>query len=224
MRSLTARLRRYLITGLIVIAPVGVTVAVLSWLFQRLDAILGRHLSPLAGREVPGLGLLALLVLLFVVGWASQKALGRKALTVWNSVLARVPLARKIYSSSSQIVQAVLDREEKVFQGVALIEYPMAGSWSLAFVTARAPLEVEGRIGAPAVSVFLPTVPNPTTGYLLILPPERVRLLRMTVEEGLKMVLSAGVAVPEGGVARRGGATVQQLLAGGFPPPGPEAG
>ncbi|MFQ5888509.1 MAG: DUF502 domain-containing protein [Gemmatimonadota bacterium] len=209
IRRATSRLRRYLITGLIVIAPVGVTVFVLTWLFQTLDEILGRYLPPEV--RFPGLGLIVLLLLLVVVGWASQRAVGRKMLALWNSFLSRLPLAHKIYSGSSQIVQAVLDREEKVFQGCALIEYPSPGSYSLVFVTGRAPDEVEARIGGAGISVFLPTVPNPTTGYLLIVPAERMQLLEMSVEEGLKMVLSAGVAVPSPEGAPRAGLDVDRL-------------
>jgi uncharacterized membrane protein len=194
--KLTQRLRRYLITGLIVIAPIGVTALVLVWLFESLDPILGRYLATLTGRAFPGLGLVALLTILISVGWISQKTLGRRLLWAWNSVLDRVPLASKIHSGSSQIVRAVLDRDEKLLRAVGLIEYPMPGSYALVFETAHAPEEVQDLIGSPSVSVFLPTAPNPTSGYLLFLPRDDVQRLEMTVEEGVKMVLSVGVAVP----------------------------
>lgn len=216
-----ARLRRYLITGLIVIAPIFVTVFALVWLFQTLDGILGSQVRGLIGREVPGVGLVALILLLFIIGWVSQKAAGRRLVAWGNSILSRFPLTRKIYNASSQIVQSVLDREEKLFQGVALIEYPMAGSYSLVFVTAQAPAEVEGKLGGRAVSVFLPTVPNPTTGYLLVLPASRVQMLDMTVEEGIRMVVSAGVAVPGGDRARVTGLDLKRLLRETGAVPGP---
>jgi uncharacterized membrane protein len=104
MRDTLYRLRRYVITGLIVIAPIGVTVFVLSWLFQRLDPILGRHIPALVGREIPGLGLLLLLIILVVVGWISQRAVGRRALTAWNRLLDRVPFASRVHSATAQIV------------------------------------------------------------------------------------------------------------------------
>jgi uncharacterized membrane protein len=195
MRNTLHRMRRYLITGLIVIAPIGVTVFVLSWLFQRLDPILGRFLPDIAGRQIPGLGLAALVLILIVVGWFSQRTIGRRALLTWNRLLERVPFARRVHSASAQIFSSVLERE-KLFQHCALIEFPQPGSWALVFETADAPDEVQLSVGEPSVSVFLPTAPNPTSGYLLILPRSRVRRLQMSVEDGLKLVLSAGVARP----------------------------
>ena len=196
MRSFLNRLRRYFVTGLVVIAPVGVTAFVLVWLFQRLDPILGRHLPTIEGRHIPGLGLLVLLAIVVAIGWLSQIAVGRRLLYWWNTGLTRLPFARRIYSASAQIVQSVLEREEKLFQHCALIEFPGPGMWALAFETARTPAELETVIGEPSVNVFLPTAPNPTSGYLLILPRSRVRRLGMSVEDGLKLVLSVGVATP----------------------------
>lgn len=195
-RRLLTRVRRYLITGLIVVAPVGVTAWILVWLFQRLDSILGRYLPALGVPRFPGLGLLVLFLILVFVGWMLRWAMGRKLVGWWNGVLSRLPVVRRIYNASSQIAQTVLARQEKLFQSCALIEYPSPGSHTLAFVTARAPDEVEGEFGGRGVTVFLPTVPNPTTGYLLFLPAERVQVLEMTVEEGMKMILSAGTVTP----------------------------
>lgn len=200
MRGTLNKLRRYLITGLVVIAPVGVTVFVLVWLFQRLDPILGRFLPGIGGRTIPGLGLFALFVLLISVGWFSQRAFGRRALGLWNRLLERVPFARRLHSASAQIVSSVLERD-RLFQHCALIEFPQDGTWVLVFETAPAPDEVETSIGEPSVSVFLPTAPNPTSGYLLMLPRSRVTRLQMPVEDGLKLVLSVGVARPDPFVA-----------------------
>jgi uncharacterized membrane protein len=197
MQRIAQRLRRYLVTGLIVIAPISVTVFVLSWLFQKLDPIIGRYLPRVYGYEPRGLGLVALLVLVIAVGWASQKALGRRALRVWNAIANRVPVARRLYSASSHVFEAVLTRDQKLFRHCALIEYPSPGSHTLVFETADAAREAEGVIGEPSVAVFVPTVPNPTSGFLLFVPRSRVHRLEMTVEEGFKMILSAGMAVPE---------------------------
>lgn len=197
MQRIGQRLRRYLMTGLIVIAPIGVTVWVLSWLFLKLDPIIGRHLPRIYGLEPRGLGIVALLALLIIVGWASQKAMGRRALRVWNAVANRVPVARRLYSASSHVFEAVLTRDQKLFRHCAMIEYPSPGSHTLVFETADAAREVEDVIGEPSVAVFVPTVPNPTSGFLLFVPRSRVRRLDMTVEEGFKVILSAGMAVPE---------------------------
>lgn len=196
LKRFLGRLRRYLVTGLVVVAPVGVTAWILLWLFRRLDSILGRHLPTVVGHRLPGLGILVLLLLLVFVGWTLQWALGRKLVGWGNSLLSRFPLTRRIYNASSQIAQTMLARQEKLFRSCALAEYPSAGSYTLVFVTARAPDEVEGRLGEEAVSVFLPTVPNPTTGYLMMLPADRIHVLEMSVEDGIKMVLSAGTVRP----------------------------
>lgn len=213
-----SRLRRYLVTGLIVVAPVGVTAFVLVWLFQWLDSILGRHLPALGVERFPGLGLLALVVLLVFVGWMLRWAVGRKLVGWGNRLLSSLPLTRRIYNATSQIAQTVLARQEALFQSCALIEYPAPGSYTLAFVTARAPEEVEDTLGSDGVSVFLPTVPNPTTGYLLLLPAHRVRILDMSVEDGMKMVLSAGVVTPGDEDSQLAGLDLERLVFAG--PPG----
>ena len=196
MRAFLHRLRRYFVTGLIVIAPVGVTAYVLVWLFQRLDPILGRHLPALGGRQIPGLGLMTLAAIVVFVGWTSQIAVGRRLLYWWNTGLAKLPFARRIYSASSQIFQSVLDREDKLFQHCTLIEFPGPGNWAIGFETASAPPEIEEITGEPSVTVFLPTAPNPTSGFLLVLPRRSVHRLSLSVEDGLKLVLSVGVAAP----------------------------
>lgn len=218
MKELGERLRRYLVLGLIVIAPLGVTAFVLRWLFERIDVIIGRYLPPIAGTRWPGLGIVALVVLLLIVGWISDRTLGRRMLDRWNNLLSRVPLVRRLYGASSRVVESVLDRQENLFRYCALIEYPGPGSWALAFATARAPAEVERELGSRAVSLFLPTVPNPTSGYLLILPEERVRRLEMSVEDGFRMILSVGAAVPAEGEGDGDG--VQLAREPGSAPPG----
>jgi len=218
VKELGERLRRYLVLGLIVIAPLGVTAFVLRWLFERIDVIIGRYLPPIAGTRWPGLGIAALVVLLLIVGWISDRTLGRRVLERWNNMLSRVPLVRRVYGASSRVVQSVLDRDENLFRYCALIEYPEPGSWALAFATARAPAEVERELGSRAVSLFLPTVPNPTSGYLLILPEERVRRLEMSVEDGFRMILSVGAAVPAEGEVDGDG--VQLAEEPGSAPPG----
>lgn len=204
MKRVWVRVRRYLLTGLIVAAPVGLTAFVLVWTFQKLDAILGQYLAPLLGTAVPGLGLVILMLLLLVVGWISHRTLGRRFLYGWNDLLSRVPVVRKVYGTASQVVQSVLDRDEKLFRACAMMEYPSAGSYALVFLTARAPQEMEEQAGTEMVSVFLPTFPNPTTGYLMQVPSERLWPLRMSVEDGFQLVISAGAAVPGGQERRRG--------------------
>ena len=201
------RLRRYFMTGLIVIGPISLTIFVLAWLFERLDPIVGRYLPRIAGYEPRGLGLVVLLLLLIVVGWVSQKAAGRRTLRAWNRFANRVPVARRLYSASSHVFQAVLTEDKKIFRHCALIEYPSTGSYTLVFETAAAAQEMEAVIGEPSVAVFLPTVPNPTSGFLLFIPRDRVHRLAMSIEEGFKMIFSAGMAVPESAPGERQGPT-----------------
>lgn len=204
MKAALAALRRYLLTGLIVAAPVGVTIFILTWAFGELDAILGQYLPPLLGVAVPGLGLVVLLLVLLIIGWISHRALGRRVLYGWNDLLSRVPVVRKVYGTASQVVQSVLDRDEKLFRACAMMEYPSPGSYGLVFITARAPREMEEPVGKEMVTVFYPTFPNPTTGYLMQVPTDRLTPLRMSVEDGFQLVISAGAALPGGQERRRG--------------------
>ena len=220
LRRLMSRLRRHLITGLVVVAPLGVTAWVLRWLFVRLDSILGGYLATAGIEPFPGIGLVVLLILLVFVGWMLRWAMGRKLVGWWNSLLSRLPLTRTIYNASSQIVQTVLARKEKLFQRCALVEYPSPGSYSLAFVTAESPDEIEEKMGSQAITVFLPTSPNPASGYLLMLPPERVRMLEMSVEDGMKLVLSAGAVTPGGEARHVTGLDLDRLIAEGEAAPG----
>lgn len=196
-----SRVRRSLVIGVIVIAPLWVTAFVLLWIFERLDSVLGRYFVPYLetvwGVRIPGLGLVALLLVVMAVGWLAQKAVGRQIIGWWNSLLARLPLTRTLYSAASQIVQTVLTKDRKIFKSCVLIEYPRPGCWALGFLTERGAREVCDTVGAECVSVFLPTVPNPTTGYILFIPNEQVKPLRMSIEDGFKLVISGGAVVPE---------------------------
>lgn len=190
--------RRRLIAGLIVIAPLGVTVYILWWLFTTLDGILGRYLYDLIGFAIPGLGLVLLVLLLLGVGWAAEATLGAKVLDWWHAGLDRVPLVSRLYSAMRRIVGSVFGTEERrFFRAVVLFEYPSAGQWTLGFVTGDAPRALDNRV-ANGITIFLPTAPNPVTGFLIIVPEARVIRLPVTVEEGFTYVLSAGAVPPTG--------------------------
>lgn len=196
--SVTAwtRLRRYLLTGIVVIAPVGVTAFVLYWIFSKLDAILGRLFSVI-GLRIPGLGLLALFIVVVSVGWLAQHAMGREFIALGRGWLTRFPLTRSIYSVASQIVEQVVGENRKLFKMCVLIEYPRPNCWALGLLTADAAREINDKSGGESLAVFVPTTPNPTSGYLVFLPRSQVIPLEMTVEEGFKLVVSAGVVTPE---------------------------
>ena len=186
------RLRRYLLVGLVVAAPIGVTVAVLRWLFVRIDSILGVPLRDLTGFSLPGVGLVILLLLLLIIGWLVHRAAGRKMLDFWNGVLSQFPLAGRIYNAVSQIVQTVIGSRRRLFIKTVLVPYPMEGSWAVAFVTNEESAELSAIIGEPCVNVFLPTTPNPTSGFMLAVPQSKVREFDTTVEEAMKLIVSGG--------------------------------
>ncbi|MEJ2540694.1 MAG: DUF502 domain-containing protein [Gemmatimonadota bacterium] len=189
------RLRRYLLEGLALVVPVAATVWVLVWLFNRLDGILGDLLVPMLGRSVPGLGLVILLVALVAIGWLTERALGRRATQLWEGVVERVPVARPVYRGSRRLLQSLVGPESRSFKQVVLCEYPSPGIWSIAFVTGRAPPSLRDEVGEDAVTVFLPTAPNPMSGFLLVVPRAKTRLLQVPVESAFTFVVSMG-AVP----------------------------
>ena len=197
-------IRRRLIAGLIVIAPLTVTLWVLSWIFGLLDGLIGesiyRALGFAIGRErlvVPGLGLLALFLLLLGAGWLTEKAIGSRLLKGWNDLLERVPVVRRVYGASNRIVRSVFGTEARPFKTVVAVEWPSDGRWSIGFLTGEAPAAVQQHAG-DLVNVFVPTTPNPTTGFLLMVARDRVVPLAMTVDEAFTFILSAGSVRPDG--------------------------
>lgn len=189
-------IRRRLLAGLVVIAPATVTALVLWWIFQWLDGLLGRFLYPAIGRPIPGLGLLVLVALLLFVGWAAERAIGARLFALWDQFLERLPLARRVYNASNRIVRTLFGGGDRgPFGQVVLVEYPSDGRWAMGFLTGDAPPIVAERVGA-VVAVFVPTTPNPTSGWIVLVDRARVRPLAMTVDEALTYILSAGAVGP----------------------------
>lgn len=189
-------LRRYLLTGVVVTAPIGVTAFVLWWIFGRLDRILGTIFSTI-GLRIPGLGLLALVLVLIGAGWAAHQAVGRQLISLGRRFLSRFPLTRPIYSAASQITEQLVGENKRLFKQCVLVEFPRVGCYALGFLTADASGEIERAMSEDAVAVFLPTTPNPTSGYLMFFPRSQVTLLSMSVEDGFKLVISGGAVTPE---------------------------
>lgn len=198
------RLRRYFFVGLIVIAPVGVTVFVLRWIFETVDAILGRPLQATLGFRVPGLGFVLLGLVVLTVGWIVHRAVGRRLLNTWNRTLVRFPVAGRLYHATSQIVQGVASDRSRIFKRTVLVTYPKEGMWAVAFVTNEQSTLVSQLVGVPCVNVFLPTTPNPTSGYLLVVPRDHVIDTNISIEEAMKFVISAGAVAPLGADALAG--------------------
>ena len=198
------RLRRYLLVGLVVIAPVGITVYVLYWVFVRLDAILGAPLQRLLGVHVPGLGFLLLALFIVLVGWTVHRAIGRQLLQWWNAAVVRFPLAGRVYNALSQIVQSMLGENRRVFRRTVLVQFPAADMWVVGFITHEAPAVLSAVVGEPCVNVFVPITPVPHSGWLLIAPVRLVKETTLTVEDAMKLVVSMGALAPGDQVAGLG--------------------
>jgi uncharacterized membrane protein len=201
------RLRRYFLVGLIIIAPAGVTVVVLRWIFDQLDAILGRPLEAAVGFRIPGLGFVLLGLLVLSVGWIVHQAVGLRLLKAWNAALVRFPVAGRLYNAASQIVQSLASDKSRVFRRTVLVPYPTDGLWAVGFVTNEDAPVMTRILGVPCLNVFVPTTPNPTSGFLLVVPRTRVVDTDISIEEAMKFVISAGALSPVGGAVpspRRG--------------------
>lgn len=195
-------MRKYLIAGLLVWIPLGITFLVIRAIVGLLDRIL--LLLPevyqpenMLGIHIPGLGVLLAIILVLATGMIVANLLGKRLIFTWEKFLARIPLVRSLYAGIKQIMEAILSTEAKSFRKVLLIEYPRKGLWSLAFMTSEALGEVQAKTTEDVVSVFIPTTPNPTSGFVIMVPKAEVIELDMAVEDGLKMIISLGVAVPQ---------------------------
>jgi len=175
--------------GLVVIVPVVITIWVLNLLFNTVDGIIAPAFEVALGRHIPGLGFMAMLVLILTVGFLSRNLIGRAMGTVVERIIFSIPLARTIYTTMKDLMQ--IGSKGKSFRQVVLIEYPRPGIWTVGFVTNE--LAIAGSEPADVVSVYLPNPPNPTSGMLVLVPRVHARVLDMSVEDGLKFVLSGGI-------------------------------
>lgn len=194
-------LRRYLVAGLLLWIPLGITFLVTRFLVGMMDQtllLLPAEYRPeaLLGFSIPGLGLVLTFVLLLVTGMLVANLLGRRLLEFWEGLLARIPFVRTIYGGAKNFAETVLSDQGKAFNKVLLVEYPKKDIWSLAFKTSEQLGEVQARTGRDVVCVFVPTTPNPTSGFIIMVPRDEVIELDMEVDQALKMIISLGVVVP----------------------------
>ena len=194
-------MKRYLAAGLLVWVPLGVTVIVIRFLVELMDKTLvwipqKYHPDTLLGFHVPGFGVVLAVVIVLGTGIIVANLFGRKLVSLWESILARIPLVRTIYTSVKQILETVFSSGQS-FRKVLLIEYPRRGLWTLAFQSGTTRGEAQAKTGSEIINVFIPTTPNPTSGFFIMVPKEDVIELDMSVDDGLKMIISAGVMVPE---------------------------
>ena len=195
------RLRRYLVAGFLVWAPLAVTYLLLTFavgIMDRTLLLIPAQYRPdeLLGFHIPGLGVILTLVVLLVTGILAANFVGRAFVTGWASLLHRIPIVRAIYSAAKNFAEMVFSDSSQSFKKVLLIEYPRKGVYSLAFQTATKLGEVQGRTGEEVVCCFVPTTPNPTSGFIIIVPKKDIMTLDMEVDEALKMIISLGVVIP----------------------------
>ena len=193
-RDLVARLRTYFLAGVLFTAPIGVTLAIAWWFVDFVD----RKVVPALGIEqsFPGVGLVVLLAAVTLIGALTAGLLGRWLVGIGESIVTRMPIVRSLYSGTKQILETLLRDQSEAFRMAVLVQYPRKGLWAIAFMTANTEGELQRRLGDDHISIFLPTTPNPTSGFLLIVPREEVVELDMSVEQAVRMVISAGIASP----------------------------
>jgi len=194
-------LRRYFVAGLLVWIPLGITLWVLKLLVDIMDQSLlllpGRlHSEALFGFHVPGLGILLTLAIVLFTGALAANFFGRQLLSLGHDLLTRIPIVRSIYGGVKQISDTLFSPEGKAFRRAVLVRYPHAGAWTVALVTGTPEHEVADILGREQISVFVPTTPNITAGFFLIVPRSETIELDMTVDAALKYIISMGVAEP----------------------------
>ena len=194
-------LRRYLVAGLLIWIPLAATILIFSLLLGFMDRAL--FLLPLRyrpetwlGFPIPGLGAFLTVMLLLITGFLGANLLGRRLVSTYENILNRIPLVRSVYSSIKHFAEIVFSEDGASFKKVLLIQYPSPGLYSLCFLTSEHPREVQQKTSEEVVTVFLPTTPNPTSGFMLFVPRKNTVELDMPVEDALKMIISLGVVVP----------------------------
>ena len=195
-----ARLRNYLLTGILVTAPITITVWISWQILQFFDAT-ARHLVPAGWYPdiaIPGLGLLVVFLGLILIGALTAGLVGRLVVRTSERILNGMPVVRSLYGAIKQILETVLAQRATAFRQVVLVEYPRRNIWAIGFVSGSTKGEVRQKLDQDLVNVFLPTTPNPTSGFLLFVPKADVRVLSMTIEEGIKLVVSGGIVTPNG--------------------------
>jgi len=209
-QSLAGNLRNSFLAGIVVAAPVGITIALIYWFvsgpMRRLDVFVKRLLPDGGGtldavlQYTPGIGVLIAVIALVLLGAFAKNFIGRSLIRFGEEILDAMPVVRNLYRFFKNVFETALQHSDRSFKEVALVQYPRPGTWAMAFVVGDAKGEVQhmlSDVGDDLTSIFVPTVPNPTSGFLLFLPREDLRILDMSVEEAAKVVFSMGLVVPE---------------------------
>ena len=194
-------MKKYFITGLLIWIPLTITFMVLAWIVNTLDQILlwlptGSQPRDVIGFNIPGIGVLASLLIIFVTGLVTANVLGQKIVQLWEGILSRIPVVKSIYYSVKQVSDTLFSSSGQAFRKALLVQYPRQGSWTIAFLTGKPGGDAAKHLEGDFVSVYVPTTPNPTSGFFLMMPKEDVIELEMSVDEALKYIISMGVVSP----------------------------
>ena len=202
-------IRRYIIAGLLVWLPLAITIWVLLWLLGVTDGVfswlltLAQAVSPAGAqayidslRHIPGLSVLVMVAMMLITGMFVTNIFGQWWLRQWDRMMSRIPIVNAIYNSVKQVSDTLFSSSGNAFREAVLVQYPHQGSWTIAFVTGKPGAEVAAHLDGEHVSLYVPTTPNPTSGFFLMMPRANVRPLKMSVDQALKYIISMGVVVP----------------------------
>ena len=197
-RSIFIKFRNYFITGVVVLIPIGITIYLTLFIVQISSKILPKELNPnyYLPNYIPGVEIIISIILITFIGWLSLSILGRRLLKIFEDILKRIPILRTIYSAITQMIETFTKSEGNV-KNVVLVEYPRKGSWAVGFATKENTIGIGDKIKQNLVNVFIPTTPNPTSGFLLMFPKEEVIYLDITFEQASKFIVSAGTSDPK---------------------------
>ncbi|MEO0450382.1 MAG: DUF502 domain-containing protein [Pseudomonadota bacterium] len=201
--GLFAWLRGRFFAGMVIAAPLAATFFILQFLINFIDSRVKPLLPPLLQPEtytnyaIPGFGVLVLVIALTVLGAITANLIGRSLLAATDRILSRIPIVRNVYAALKQLTEVLANNQQASFDRCVMVEYPKKGSWCIAFVSSHAKGEIGTKLGTSKIGVFVPTTPNPTSGFLIYVEESETIALEMTVEEGAKMILTAGLVVPD---------------------------
>lgn len=198
-RSIFVKFRNYFITGVVVLIPIGITVYLTLFLGKISSKILPRELNPnnYLPYDIPGVEIVISIILITFIGWLSLSFIGKRLLKIFEDVLKRIPILRTIYSAITQMTETFTKSQGEGKKNVVLVEYPRKGTWAVGFATKENTIGISDKTKQNLVNVFVPTTPNPTSGFLLMFPKEEIIYLDMTFEQASKFIVSAGTSDPK---------------------------
>ena len=196
-KSIFARIRNNFIAGIVVLIPIGITLYLTLAIVKVSSKILPKEINPnnYLPYNIPGIEIIIALLLITLIGWLSLSFIGKKLLNIFDNILNKIPILRTIYSAFTQMLET-FTKSQASKKNVVLVEYPRKGTWAVGFATNKNTGEIKNKIGQEVVNVFVPTTPNPTSGFLLMFPKEDVIYLDITFEQASKFIVSAGSTNP----------------------------